>query len=119
MAPPAKPESLHRVPAVALRESLLQSRLVHREARLQLVIAALRERIHELHRRGARTPEPLLAALTGFQAELAEVRKTSWDAHPRRAGAGGAAHVVGRGSGGTAGRVAKPGTPPRAAALGP
>jgi hypothetical protein len=57
-----------------LHDRLERTRLIHREARLQLVLAALDDRVRELHRDGKATPEPLQAALDGFQAELAAVR---------------------------------------------
>lgn len=60
--------------ALTLHDRLERVRLVHREARLKLVLAALDTRVQELKRDGERTPAPLLAALAGFQDELATVR---------------------------------------------
>jgi hypothetical protein len=60
--------------ALTLNDRLERSRLMHREARLTLVLAALDDRVRELDRHGKRTPEPLLAALDGFREELAAVR---------------------------------------------
>jgi hypothetical protein len=60
--------------ALTLNDRLEPSRLMHREARLTLVLAALDDRVRELDRHGKRTPEPLLAALDGFREELAAVR---------------------------------------------
>ncbi len=58
---------------LTLRDTLLRSRLIHRQARLQLVLTALRDRVDELDRHDAQVPEPLLAAITDFEAELAAV----------------------------------------------
>jgi hypothetical protein len=60
--------------ALTLNETLEQTRLIHREARLTLVIAALDDRVRELDRHDKRTPEPLLVALHEFREELATVR---------------------------------------------
>jgi hypothetical protein len=60
--------------APTLHDRLERSRLIHREARLRLVLAALDDRVRELDRYGKRTPEPLLAALDGFREELEAVR---------------------------------------------
>lgn len=62
-----------RPSTLTLRDSLVRSRLIHRKARLQLVLAALRDRVHELERPDAPVPEALLAAITDFEAELAAV----------------------------------------------
>lgn len=86
MAQPANLEESDHAPVLTLRDSLIRSRLIHREARLQLVLAALRDRMHELDRCDARIPEPLLAAHTGFQEELAEVRNDLLGRTPRHAG---------------------------------
>lgn len=64
----------HGVSALTLRDSLLQSRLIHREARLQLALAALHDRRRELERHDTEIPKPLLAAIAGFEEELAGVR---------------------------------------------
>jgi hypothetical protein len=60
--------------ALTLHDRLEQTRLLHRETRLKLVLAALGDRVRELDRHGKRTPEPLLAALDGFREELETVR---------------------------------------------
>jgi hypothetical protein len=59
---------------LTLNDRLEQTRLIHREARLTLVVAALDDRVRELERHENRTPEPLLAALHEFREELATVR---------------------------------------------
>ena len=64
----------HGVSALTLRDRLLQSRLIHREARLQLALAALHDRRRELERHDTEIPKPLLAAIAGFEEELAGVR---------------------------------------------
>lgn len=57
-----------------LRDSLVRSGLVHREAHLQLVLAALQARVRELDYRDKPIPGPLHDAITGFESELAGVR---------------------------------------------
>jgi hypothetical protein len=59
---------------LTLNDRLEQTRLIHREARLTLVVAALDDRVRELERHHKRSPAPLLAALHGFREELATVR---------------------------------------------
>ena len=60
----------------SLSDVLLRSRLIHREARLRLVLAALRDRTREVDRDDTtRIPEPLLAAIADFEQELADVRE--------------------------------------------
>ena len=60
--------------APTLHDRLERSRLIHREIRLKLVLAALDDRVRELDRHGKQIPEPMMAALDGFRTELATVR---------------------------------------------
>ncbi|HET8754573.1 MAG TPA: hypothetical protein VFM58_01100 [Solirubrobacteraceae bacterium] len=62
-----------RASTPTLRDTLVRSRLNHRKARLRLVLTALRDRVDELERNDAPVPEPLLAAITDFEAEFAAV----------------------------------------------
>ena len=60
--------------SATLAESLRELRLRHRHDRLQLVILALDERLGTLGASHRAIPQPLLAAIQGFQKELVSVR---------------------------------------------
>ncbi len=72
-----------------LRSSLLDRRLAHRHRRLALVVRALDERASALSAAGGSVPHGLVAALTGFRAELAEVQA---DRHALRQSPGAREH---------------------------
>jgi hypothetical protein len=68
-------EPLHAQAQPARRASELEHcRLEHRARRLDLVIAALRERVSATAQTGD-TPAALQQALSGFSSELAHVRR--------------------------------------------
>ena len=64
-----------RPQARTIGDGLLQRRLAHREARLELVLRALYQRLHETERHGDAIPAPLVSAISDFEHERAEVRR--------------------------------------------
>lgn len=74
MRAPSRPGGDPIGPAT-LGHRLLELRLQHRQERLQLVLAALRDRARPTDGPGeAHVPEPLAAAIAGFEEELGTVR---------------------------------------------
>lgn len=73
------------VPAPTLSDSLLASRLAHREERLRLVLTALRARVLELRLCGEHVPEGLVEATNEFQKDLAAVRARAAEVNARLA----------------------------------
>jgi hypothetical protein len=62
--------------APTLGDTLEATRLAHRRSRLEMVLAALRERVADAEHSGDPAPAPLRAAIAGFDTELAQVRRS-------------------------------------------